>query len=129
MRTAGAAAPALIDERLPRQESAIPLDSALVPEVTGGPVLDDAGRLVGMAVSRRRPAGAWSCPGPHPRAGSTALTPGPRSVYVGWRDQYRCVGDQDAYARALHPAYRPVDASAQRARARDAAARHGGLDG
>ncbi len=109
VRAAGAAAPALIDSRLPRQESAIPLDGALVPEVTGGPVLDGAGRVVGMALSRDDQPGVvvpWS----HIRALLDRLTPGPREMYVGWRDQYRCVGDQNAYARALRPAFRPVDA-------------------
>jgi hypothetical protein len=38
------------------------------------------------------------------------LRPGARSIYVGWAGQYRCVGRQHAYARAMHPGYRPSDA-------------------
>jgi S1-C subfamily serine protease len=109
VRAAGPAAPVLIDARLPRQESAIPLDAALVPEVTGGPVLDGAGRVVGMALSRDDQPGVvvpWS----RIRALLDRLTPGPREMYVGWRDQYRCVGAQNVYARALRPAFRPADA-------------------
>jgi S1-C subfamily serine protease len=109
VRVSGAAGPAMIDARLPKQESAIPLDAPLVPEVTGGPVLDDAGRVVGMALARGDHAGVvvpWS----RIRAMLDRLTPGPREMYVGWRDQYRCVGDQNAYAQALRPAFRPGDA-------------------
>ena len=109
VRAAGPAAPAVVDARLPRQESAIPLDAALVPEVTGGPVLDDAGHVVGMALARDDQPGVvvpWS----RIRALLDRLTPGPREMYVGWRDQYRCVGQQHAYARAMWPAFRPADA-------------------
>lgn len=109
VRSAGPAAPAAIGAQLPRQESAIPLDAPLVPEVTGGPVLDDASRVVGMALARDDQPGVvvpWS----RIRAMLDRLTPGPREMYVGWRDQYRCVGDQNAYARAERPAFRPNDA-------------------
>jgi len=109
VRAAAAAAPVMVDARLPRQESAIALDGALVPEVTGGPVLDDANRVVGMALARDDQPGVvvpWS----RIRALLDRLTPGPREMYVGWRDQYRCVGAQNAYARAMRPAFRPVDA-------------------
>jgi S1-C subfamily serine protease len=109
VRASGPAAPAVVDELLPRQESAIPLDAALVPEVTGGPVLDVAGRVVGMALARDDQPGVvvpWS----RIRAMLDRLTPGPREMYVGWRDQYRCVGAQNAYARGLRPAFRPADA-------------------
>jgi len=109
VRSAGPAAPATIDARLPRQESAIPLDAPLVPEVTGGPVLDDAGRVVGMALARDAQAGV-AVPWSRIRAMLDRLSPGPREMYVGWRDQYRCVGDQNAYARAMWPAFRPNDA-------------------
>jgi S1-C subfamily serine protease len=108
-RVAGPAAGAVVDARLPQQESAIPLDAALVPEVTGGPVLDDASRVVGMALARADRPGVvvpWS----HIRALLDRLSPGPREMYVGWRDQYRCVGAQNAYARALRPEFRPGDA-------------------
>jgi S1-C subfamily serine protease len=109
VRASGPAAPVVVDARLPRQESAIPLDGALVPEVTGGPVLDDAGRVAGMALARDDQPGV-AVPWSRIRALLDRLTPGPREMYVGWRDQYRCVGAQNAYARALRPAFRPVDA-------------------
>ena len=87
----------------------IPLDSPLVPEVSGGPVRrpgrparrDGAGdeRPARRRARGRRAVGARSA------SGWTELQPGPRSVYVGWADQYRCVGRQDAYAREMHPGY------------------------
>ena len=58
----------------------------------------------------RRRAGAWPCRGREIRKRLDQLQPGPRSVYVGWADQYRCVGRQDAYAREMHPGYRLSDA-------------------
>jgi S1-C subfamily serine protease len=85
------------------------LDSPLVPEVSGGAVLDEANRLVGMAIPHESGAGRtlpWATISRRLRQ----LQPGPREVYVGWRDQYRCVGQQHAYARALRPAFRPADA-------------------
>ncbi len=109
VRAAGPAAMAVVDTRLPRQESAIPLDAPLVPEVSGGPVLDDAGRVVGMALAREGRPGL-AVPWSRIRALLDRLSPGPREMYVGWRDQYRCVGAQNAYARALRPAFRPGDA-------------------
>ena len=86
------------------------LDSPLVPEVSGGPVVDPAGRW-----------SAWRRPGDGgaPRhdgavaaikARIAELRPGPRRVFVGWADQYRCVGRQHARARAAHPGFRPADA-------------------
>jgi hypothetical protein len=80
-----------------------------VPEVSGGPVLDDAGRVVGMALSRDGRPGV-AIPWSRIRALLDRLSPGPREMYVGWRDQYRCVGAQHAYARSLRPAFRPADA-------------------
>jgi S1-C subfamily serine protease len=109
VRAAGPAASVLVDARLPRQEAAIALDAALVPEVTGGPLLDDSGRVVGMALAREDQPGVvvpWS----RIHAMLDRLTPGPREMYVGWRDQYRCVGSQNAYAREMQPAFRPADA-------------------
>jgi S1-C subfamily serine protease len=91
----------------------IPLDSPLVPEVSGGPVIDQAGRLVGMAQAMDAPrvdGPAVAVPWAAIRRRLDQLQPGPRSVYVGWADQYRCVGRQDANARELHPGYRLSDA-------------------
>jgi S1-C subfamily serine protease len=93
--------------------SGIPLDSPLVPEVSGGPVIDQAGRLVGMAQAMHAPrvdGPAVTVPWGEIRRRLDQLQPGPRSVYVGWANQYRCVGRQDAYAREMHPGYRLSDA-------------------
>jgi S1-C subfamily serine protease len=91
----------------------IPLDSPLVPEISGGPVIDEAGRLVGMAQAMHAPridGQAVTVPWNEIRRRLDQLQPGPRSVYVGWAGQYRCAGRQDAYARELHPGYRLRDA-------------------
>ncbi len=90
-----------------------PLDSSLVPEISGGPVVDEAGRLVGMAEAMGAPgldAPAVAVPWPRIQQRLSQLMPGPRRVFVGWADQYRCVGRQHAYARASHPGYQPADA-------------------
>jgi len=84
------------------------LDSSLVPEVSGGPVVDPAGRLLGMAQAGEGPA--HSIPWTAIRARLDQLKPGPRRIFVGWADQYRCVGRQHANARAAHPGFRAADA-------------------
>ena len=98
---------------VPLPASGVPLDSPLVPEVSGGPVVDQAGRLVGMAQAMNAPrvdGPGVAVPWAEIRKRLDRLQPGPRSVYVGWADQYRCVGRQDAYAREMHPGYRLADA-------------------
>jgi S1-C subfamily serine protease len=98
---------------VPLAASGIPLDSPLVPEVSGGPVIDQAGRLVGMAQAMNAPridGPAVAVPWAEIRRRLDLLQPGPRSVFVGWASQYRCVGRQDAYARELHPGYKQSDA-------------------
>ena len=98
---------------LPLPSAGIPLDSPLVPEVSGGPVIDQAGRLVGMAEATGAPgaaAPAVAVPWSHIRQRMNELKPGPQRVFVGWAQQYRCVGRQHAYANAMHPGYRPSDA-------------------
>jgi len=93
--------------------SGIPLDSPLVPEISGGPVIDQAGRLVGMAQAMNAPrvdGPAVAVPWNDIRQRLDQLKPGPRTVYVGWANQYRCVGRQDAYAREMHPGYKRSDA-------------------
>jgi S1-C subfamily serine protease len=93
--------------------SGVPLDSSLVPEVSGGPVIDEAGRLVGMAEAKNAPgvtAPAVTVPWARIKEKLAQLKPGPRRVYVGWAAQYRCAGRQHAYARATHPGFQPSDA-------------------
>jgi S1-C subfamily serine protease len=98
---------------LPLPSTGIPLDSPLVPEISGGPVIDRASRLVGMAEATGAPGAASpavAVPWARIKQRLDELQPGPRSVYVGWAQQYRCVGRQHAYARAMHPGYRKQDA-------------------
>lgn len=91
---------------------ALRLDGDLVPEATGGPILDQAGRLVAVAQvtdsarAKRNTAIAWTAV----RRRLDELRPGPRRLYVGWRYQYRCAGRLNAYASADHPGFRPGDA-------------------
>jgi hypothetical protein len=85
------------------------LDAPLVPEASGGPVLDDAGRVVGMAIARDSGSGV-TLPWAAIRRRLDELRPGPREVYVGWRDQYRCVSALHAYAREHHPGFHARDA-------------------
>jgi len=94
----------------PLPDAGVPLDSPLVPAVSGGPVVDPAGRLVGMAESAATASTAVTVPWPHIRARLRELGPGPRRVFVGWARQYRCAGRQHAYARGQHPGYRAADA-------------------
>jgi S1-C subfamily serine protease len=98
---------------LPLPSAGIPLDSPLVPEVSGGPVVDQASRLVGMAEAMGAPgaaAPAVTVPWSRIKQRLDELRPGTRRVYVGWAEQYRCVGRQHAYAHAMHPGYRASDA-------------------
>ncbi|MBE2319518.1 trypsin-like peptidase domain-containing protein [Solirubrobacter sp. CPCC 204708] len=93
-----------------RADSAGRLDSPLVPEVSGGPVVDAAGRLVGMARAELAGAPATAVRWARIKARMGELRPGPRRVFVGWAEQYRCVSRQHARARAAHPGFRPEDA-------------------
>jgi S1-C subfamily serine protease len=98
---------------LPLPPAGIPLDSPLVPEISGGPVVDQASRLVGMAQAMGAPGAASpavTVPWARIKQRLDELRPGSRTVYVGWAEQYRCVGRQHAYARAMHPGYRAGDA-------------------
>jgi S1-C subfamily serine protease len=99
--------------KLPLPSAGVPLDSPLVPEISGGPVVDQANRLVGMAQAMGAPgvaAPAVAVPWASIKQRLDELRPGARSIYVGWAGQYRCAGRQHAYARAMHPGYRASDA-------------------
>ena len=87
---------------LPRGD-AIPLDSPLVPEVSGGPVLDAAGRLVGHGARQDGgDAPACSCRGDAiQRAPERAAARAARASTSAGRDQYRCVA-APARLRAGH---------------------------
>ncbi len=105
--------PPAVSPELPLPRTGVALDSPLVPEVSGGPVVDQAGRLVGMAEAMGAPGAASpavAVPWARIRERLDQLRPGPRRIFVGWAQQYRCVGRQHAYARAMHPGYRASDA-------------------
>jgi S1-C subfamily serine protease len=94
-------------------DGAIRLDAPLVPEASGGPLIDGDGRLIGLALATEdRAAGddALAVPWSTVAARLDELEAGTRRVYVGWRDQYRCAPRLHAYAAAEHPAYRRKDA-------------------
>jgi S1-C subfamily serine protease len=108
-RVVSAPAAESTDARLPLPSTAVALDSPLVPEVSGGPVLDQAGRVTGMAIPEAdRPGLVF--PWRAIRQRLDELKRGPRELFVGWRDQYRCVSRLHAYERALHPGFRARDA-------------------
>jgi len=99
-----------IDPRFRPMAGAVPLDAALVPEASGGPIVDGEGRVVAMAaVTDPRQAGA-GVPWGTVRERLDELRLGPQRLYVGWRDQYRCAGRLHAYASAAYPGYRRRDA-------------------
>jgi S1-C subfamily serine protease len=101
---AGAAKPA----PLGTPPGSLALDTPLIPEISGGPVVDAAGRLVGIAQAGTGPGVLVPWSAIQRRLGE--LKPGPQTVYVGWRNQYRCVSRQRALARRQHPGFRPADA-------------------
>ena len=98
------------------------LDSPLVPEVSGG-ACGRSGRAADRhGAGRRRGARADGAVGLD-RGPDRRAAAGPRRVFVGWADQYRCVGRQHALARAAHPGFRPADARLNAPVAPDAPAR------
>jgi S1-C subfamily serine protease len=81
------------------------LDTPLVPEASGGPILDRDDRVVAMATG----AGV-ALPWAAVRRLLDKLEPGPRRVYVGWRSQYRCAERLHRAMLESHPGYRRADA-------------------
>src|SRR4051794_23323594 len=97
----------------PPDATRIALDGRLVPEATGGPLLDRSGRIAGMVQSAADtdPAAAshamrWTAIQSRLRE----LRPGPRQVYVGWRDQYHCAAKLNVETKAAHPGFQARDA-------------------
>jgi hypothetical protein len=92
---------------LPARVSAAPLalDSPLVPEVAGGPVLDAEGRLVGIGAPEGG-AIAWDAI----KQRIDELSPGSRRVFAGWQGQYDCVSRMHRITRQAHPGFRVRDA-------------------
>jgi S1-C subfamily serine protease len=110
VRAAGPAGRAPLGPLLPAVSAAIPLDTALVPAVSGGAVVDAAGRLVGMAQAASGAGKALLIPWSRLQAVLHMLRPGDRAVYAGWGSQYRCAAQLHAYARAMFPGYNPLAA-------------------
>jgi S1-C subfamily serine protease len=92
-----------------RITAAVPLAGALVPESSGGPLVDAKGRFVGMAVVDRGGT-AVTLPGEVIADRLDKLDAGRNTVYVGWRDYYRCAGRMHALTAARHAGFKPVDA-------------------
>jgi hypothetical protein len=81
----------------------------LSADASGAPIVDADGRVSGIAdTARGRHSRVirWSLI--DERLGE--LKPGPRRIYVGWRDEYRCTPALDAFAEARHPGFRARDA-------------------
>jgi S1-C subfamily serine protease len=111
-RAAGTAT-ARFEADLPPLARAIRLDGAIVPESSGGPVVNEDGDLVAMAMATTAAGGAQGAvglPAATIRERIDELRGGERSIYVGWREQYRCAGRLHSYARREHPGYRRIHA-------------------
>lgn len=93
--------------RLPARVAGAPLrlDASLVPEASGGPVLDADGRLVGVVTATDATL-TW----PAIRRRLDQLVAGPRRVFAGWRDQYDCAARLNRVTRAAHPRFKAADA-------------------
>jgi S1-C subfamily serine protease len=113
LRAESAAASAAVEAGLPPLESAIRLDAAVVPESSGGPVVNENGEVVGMAmatVAGSGAAGAVAMPWSTIEDRLAELAVDDRRIYVGWREYYRCAPALHDYARREHPGYTPADA-------------------
>jgi S1-C subfamily serine protease len=109
LRSAGSAVEATVEEDLPPLVQAIRLDAAVVPESTGGPVVNARGELVGLAMATSEGT-ALALPWATVEARLDELEVDRQRVYVGWREHYRCAPQLHAYAEREHPGYRPIDA-------------------
>jgi hypothetical protein len=86
------------------------LRGALAPEASGGPVLDAAGRVVGITDVAGTAHQAVAVPMSLVRQRLNDLRPGPGTLFVGWSEYYRCAPRQHAYAAATYPGFRRRDA-------------------
>jgi S1-C subfamily serine protease len=113
LRTTGTAARATFENGLPPLTGAIRLDGAVVPESSGGPLVNADGELVGMAMATTAGSGeqgALAIPWATVQKRLGELEVDKRRIYVGWRSYYRCARALHAYARREHPGYQPIDA-------------------
>jgi S1-C subfamily serine protease len=109
IRAAGTATEGRIESGLPPLGDAIKLDAPVVPESSGGALVDARGDVVGMTMATAR-GGAIAVPWSAIRARLRELRVDDRRIYVGWRKYYRCAPQMHAYARREHRGYRPTDA-------------------
>jgi 2-alkenal reductase len=93
-------------------EGGVWVRGALGPEASGGPVLDSAGRVVGITdvVGAGGDGRAIAVPISLVRKRMQDLRRGPGSLFVGWSEYYRCAPLQHAYAEAAYPGFRARDA-------------------
>ena len=89
----------------PPLEGALRLDTTVVPEASGGPILDGEGKLAALAAG-----GSLAIPWSTVEARLAELQVDERRIYVGWRDYYRCAPALHDYALREHPGYRKDDA-------------------
>jgi S1-C subfamily serine protease len=113
LRTTGTTESATFENGLPPLTGAITLDGAVVPESSGGPLVNADGELVGMAMATTAGSGeqgALAIPWATVQQRLGELEVDKRQIYVGWRSYYRCAPQLHAYAQREHPGYQPIDA-------------------
>jgi hypothetical protein len=86
--------------------SVVHLHRSQAADAAGAPVVDADGRIAGIAGGPGARVVPWSLIGER----LAELQPGPRRIYVGWRDEYACTPRLNAYAKARHPRFRALDA-------------------
>ena len=74
----------------------------------GGPLVDAGGRLVGLVQAGAPEPAALT--GRVVRQRLDELQPGRSTVYVGWREHYRCAPRLHRLTQAAHPRFQPSDA-------------------
>jgi hypothetical protein len=87
--------------------SVVHLHGPLTADASGAPVVDGDGRIAGIASGERSRVVSWSLV----EERLAELQPGPRRVYVGWRDEYACTPRLNAFVKARHPRFRAIDAT------------------
>ena len=84
------------------------LDGRLGATAPGGPLVDAGGRLVGLVQAGAPEPSALT--GRLVRQRLDELQPGRSTVYVGWREHYRCAPRLHRLTQAAHPRFQPSDA-------------------
>jgi hypothetical protein len=84
------------------------LDGRLGATAPGGPLVDAGGRLVGLVQAGAPEPVALT--GRLVRQRLDELQPGRSTVYVGWREHYRCAPRLHRLTQAAHPRFQPSDA-------------------